>query len=124
MVQIPQEMKAELVKSFRISYWRQGEQLVAQDALSDAFYVVAEGVLGVQVNGTQVHRIGAWGTFGEMALVDSAYTARATIVSESKVMRMLVLRREAFVKVMESFADDDSDLGSLRSSPRSLASPQ
>ena len=59
-----------------------------------------------------------------MALVDSAYTARATIVSESKVMRMLVLRREAFVKVMESFGDGDSEVGSLRSSPRSLASPQ
>ena len=66
-------------------------------------HAVTEGALSVVVNGNPVHRLSTWGTFGEMALVDTDYVNRATVVVESQTARLLRLDRAAFFEVMESF---------------------
>jgi len=105
--QIPSITKARLVHAFKISHWKLSEKVVVQDVYSDGFYVVAEGALSVVVNGNPVHRLSTWGTFGEMALVDTDYVNRATVVVESQTARLLRLDRAAFFEVMESFEEDE-----------------
>jgi hypothetical protein len=107
--QIPALTKSRLVQAFKISHWRLGEQVVEQDVYSDGFYMVAEGVLSVLVNDNPIHRLSTWGTFGEMALVDSEYVSRATILVESGKARLLRLSRAMFYEVMESFEEDEEE---------------
>jgi hypothetical protein len=52
-------------------------------------HAVAEGALSVVVNGNPIHRLSTWGTFGEMALVDTDYVNCATVVVESHRARLL-----------------------------------
>ena len=120
--QIPQLTKGKLVNTFKISHWKLGEKVVQQDLASDGFYVVAEGVLSIQVNGNQVHRLSMWGTFGEMALVDTDYTSRATVVVESRLARLLRLDRKDFFAVMESFEEDEEEERAMKVSKQVLAS--
>ena len=113
--QIPALTKSKLVQAFKISHWRLGEQVVQQDVYSDGFYMVAEGALSVFVNGNPVHRLSTWTTFGEMALVDSEYVSRATVVVESATARLLRLDRAMFFQVMGSFEEDEAEEQGLKS---------
>ena len=128
--QIPQLTKQRLLTKLRRKRFPASEPIVREDEVGDSFYIIEAGVsfktlpeclsrsLGlilidrllwqvatVWVEGDQVHRMGQWGTFGEMALVDPDYVNSATIRAETSVV-VLRMGRADFFTVMKSFEED------------------
>ena len=77
-----------------------GAVVVAQGERGDSFYVVAEGEVRVLIDGTDVRRLTAGDSFGEIALLrDVPRTATVSAVSQ---VRLVVLHREDFLRVVTS----------------------
>lgn len=76
-----------------------GEPIVVEGEPGDAFYLVVEGMVDVTRRGASISRLGVGDFIGEIALVDGrARTATATAVGP---VRTLVVRRDAFMELME-----------------------
>ena len=76
-----------------------GQAIVTEGEAGDAFYMLVEGLVDVTRRGEPIRRLSAGDFIGEIALVDGrARTATATAVGPG---RMLVVRREAFLELMD-----------------------
>jgi CRP-like cAMP-binding protein len=79
-----------------------GHAIVVEGEPGDAFYLVVDGVVDVTRRGQTIRRLGRGDFIGEIALVDGrARTATATAVGP---VRTLVVRRDAFLELMERHA--------------------
>ncbi len=74
-----------------------GETIVEQGAWGDKFYVLAEGLAHVHVDGRKVASIGAGSFFGEMALIEKSPRS-ATVTAELPV-RLLVIDERGFESI-------------------------
>ena len=71
-----------------------GTVIVEQGSPGDKFFVLAEGLAHVHVDGTKVASIGAGSFFGEMAIIEHAPRS-ATVTAELPV-RLLVVEEKDF----------------------------
>jgi len=71
-----------------------GTEITREGDPGEEFFVVADGEIGVSINGQEVRRLGAGDYFGEIALVFGG-TRTATTVT-ARPSRLLVLDRAAF----------------------------
>lgn len=74
--------------------------VVAQGARGDAFYIVAEGELKVLIDGTEVRRLRAGDSFGEIALLQDVERT-ATVMAMGPV-RLVIVHREDFLRAVLS----------------------
>ncbi|MHB8465142.1 MAG: cyclic nucleotide-binding domain-containing protein [Acidimicrobiales bacterium] len=86
-------------------YAPSGSVIVEQGSEGDRFFVVAEGLAHVHVDGRKIASIGAGSFFGEMALIDHAPRS-ATVTAELPV-RLLVIDEAGFetVRTIPSVAE-------------------
>jgi CRP/FNR family cyclic AMP-dependent transcriptional regulator len=65
----------------------------------EEFFLIIEGAVRVEVSARKQVRLGAGEYFGEMSLIDGEPRS-ATVVAESP-LRLLVIRRQSFNKVLD-----------------------
>jgi len=76
-----------------------GKIIVREGQMGTALYLVLEGRVAIQMDGTTVEKVGLGGVFGEMALVDR--TPRlATAVAETDCA-LLAISRHMFLKLVK-----------------------
>ena len=64
-----------------------GQSIMNEGDSGTNMYIVLDGLVSISINGKIVERVGAGGTFGEMALVDqSLRTASAVAETESALL--------------------------------------
>jgi CRP/FNR family cyclic AMP-dependent transcriptional regulator len=79
--------------------YMEGAKIVRAGELGDSFYVIVEGEASVEdVRGKTVNHLVPGDFFGEISLLDGG-ARTATVVSQTP-MRMLVLKRNAFRKIV------------------------
>lgn len=69
----------EAVRLMKPQVFLPGEFIIRQGEFADCMYFLAAGEVLVQINGTEVARLGAGSTFGEMALVTNQYRNASVI---------------------------------------------
>ena len=100
--------KAELTKvaeKAREIHVASGSVIVEQGSKGDKFFVLAEGLAHVHVDGHKVASIGAGSFFGEMAIIE--HSPRSATVTAELPSRLLVIDEKDFemVRSMPSVAD-------------------
>jgi MFS family permease len=79
-----------------------GHEIFAQGDPGDRFYVIAEGMVDVSIDGAAVSMLGPGGYFGEIALVrDIPRTARVTAQSD---VELYALERDDFIAAVTGHA--------------------
>lgn len=82
-----------------------GEYLFKEGDTGDTMYVVKEGTLEVEVNGTVVETVNQGGIVGEMALIDdSERSASVRAATDAEVVPLDKKRFEFFVQQTPFFA--------------------
>ena len=69
----------EAVRLMKPQVFLPGEFIIRQGEFADCMYFLAAGEVLVQINGTEVARLGAGSTFGKMALVTNQYRNASVI---------------------------------------------
>jgi cAMP-dependent protein kinase regulator len=83
--------------------WQDGETIVQQNEQGHAFYIVAEGIVTVIKDDTEVAKLGRGDYFGEMALMfDQPRAATVKAKGEVKTIR---LDRQSFKRLLGSCDD-------------------
>jgi len=79
-----------LARIGRVLHFPAGERLIRQGAAGDRFYLAIGGTMRALVNGTEVGRIPAGETAGELALIDAGLRS-ADVVAEGEVEAVEIL---------------------------------
>ena len=100
--------KAELTKvaeKAREVHVASGSVIVEQGSKGDKFFVLAEGLAHVHVDGHKVASIGAGSFFGEMAIIE--HSPRSATVTAELPSRLLVFYEKDFddIRSIKSVAD-------------------
>lgn len=78
----PHQLKL-LVDSFKVSRFKQGENVITQKEFGDSFFVVSKGEVQVLIDGNKVRNLGKNAYFGERALLfDEPRSATVEVVSQ------------------------------------------
>ncbi|MGQ0509820.1 MAG: cyclic nucleotide-binding domain-containing protein [Betaproteobacteria bacterium] len=77
-----------------------GQSIMKQGDTGAFMYIVASGVVAISIQGKVVDRVGAGGTFGEMALVDQS--PRSANAAAEADCELLGLNRNDFVALVKS----------------------
>jgi CRP-like cAMP-binding protein len=79
-----------------------GDVVIRQGESGDRFYVIQSGEIEFTIDGTPISRLGAGGSFGEIALLrDIPRTATATAIQDAQ---LLALEREPFLEAVTGSA--------------------
>jgi MFS family permease len=81
---------------------QRGREVFAQGDPGDRFYVIAEGHVGVSIDGREVSVLGPGGSFGEIALIRDV-PRTAGVVARSDV-ELLALERDDFIAAVTGYA--------------------
>jgi len=81
-----------------------GTAVVKQDEPGDKFYIIEEGALHAEKNGTKVMELKAGDYFGELALLKNQPRAASVIVVSDQA-KVLSMSRNAFIKMLGPLQD-------------------
>jgi CRP-like cAMP-binding protein len=100
--------KAELIRvaeAAKETHVASGSVIVEQGAAGDKFFVLAEGLAHVHVDGHKIASIGAGSFFGEMALIE--HSPRSATVTAELPSRLLVFYEKDFddIRSIKSVSD-------------------
>lgn len=93
----------DLVKILRILYkqiYRDGEYVVRRGEVGDRFFMIVEGEISVQMEGSEVTRLGAGAHFGEFALLDEGSERSADAVAVGETV-LLAVPADQFWELVE-----------------------
>jgi CRP-like cAMP-binding protein len=74
-------MAAAFAKQATVEEFSEGQTLLKQDATDEHIYLILDGEVGIEVNGSRVATSGAGVPIGEMALVDPKGGRSASVVA-------------------------------------------
>jgi MFS family permease len=113
---LPAPTLESLARSVRPLAVRAGDVVVQQGDAGDRFYVVADGALAVDVDGTLVNELGRGDGFGEIALLRDV-PRTATVRATSRVS-LYALERDEFLAAVTGHAGSAAEAQRLADSRR------
>jgi len=96
--------RSQVSDALKPEKFQKGETVVKQEEPGDKFYIVEEGALYAEKNGTRVMDYKAGDYFGELALLKNQPRA-ASVIVESGEAKVLAMSRHAFVKMLGPLQD-------------------
>lgn len=96
--------RSQISDALKPEIFKKGDTIVKQDEPGDKFYIVEEGALYAEKNGTKVMDYKAGDYFGELALLKNQPRAASVIVSSDSA-KVLAMTRQAFVKMLGPLQD-------------------
>ena len=107
-VPIFKEMEATerntLADALKEKEFKKGEVVVTQGEPGDEFFIIAEGVVNVHVNGECIGDLNEGKYFGEIALL-TPKPRQATIIASSPTIKLLSVHRKVFERVLGNLED-------------------
>ena len=84
--------------------FKKGDVVVTQGEAGDEFFIIAEGVVNVHVNGECIGDLNEGKYFGEIALL-TPKPRQATIIASSPTIKLLSVHRKVFERVLGNLED-------------------
>ena len=81
--------------SIPLKRYEAGQKIFLEEDPGDFMYVVIEGKVNIVTYGTVLENVGMYGTFGEMALIDTSPRSAAAIAAEPS--EVAVIDRDTFL---------------------------
>jgi len=91
--------RSQVSDALKAENFSKGETVVKQDEPGDKFYIIEEGDLYAEKNGTKVMDYKAGDYFGELALLKNQPRAASVLVA-SESCKVLSMSRQAFIKML------------------------
>jgi len=91
--------RSQISDALKPEHFKKGDCIVKQDEPGDKFYIIEEGALYAEKNGSKVMDYKAGDYFGELALLKNQPRAASVLVA-SDTAKVLSMSRQAFTKML------------------------
>lgn len=99
MKKLDKEARTEIVKQMNLCEVQAGEYVCKQGTMGFYFYIIKEGKMNVEINGSNLRSLSAGESFGELALIHGANRS-ASIKSETRSL-VYTMERKHFRKICD-----------------------